>query len=42
MSSTALIETERLLLRPAQPGDLDELVRLHEDPAVAVYSVRPD
>ena len=41
MSSTASIETERLLLRPVEPGDLDELVRLHEDPAVAHYIGTP-
>lgn len=41
MSSTVSIETERLLLRPVRPGDLDELVRLHEDPAVARYIGTP-
>jgi RimJ/RimL family protein N-acetyltransferase len=41
MSSTASIETERLRLRPGQPGDLDELVRLHEDPAVARFVGTP-
>lgn len=41
MSSTVSIETDRLLLRPVEPGDLDELVRLHEDPAVAHYIGTP-
>jgi RimJ/RimL family protein N-acetyltransferase len=41
MSSTDSIETERLLLRPVQPDDLDELVRLHEDPAVAHFIGSP-
>jgi RimJ/RimL family protein N-acetyltransferase len=41
MSSTASIETERLRLRPVQPDDLDELVRLHEDPAVAGFIGTP-
>jgi RimJ/RimL family protein N-acetyltransferase len=41
MSSTALLETDRLLLRPVEPGDLDELVRLHEDPAVARFIGTP-
>ncbi|HWJ42796.1 MAG TPA: GNAT family N-acetyltransferase [Solirubrobacterales bacterium] len=36
------IETERLLLRPVRPDDLDELVRLHEDPAVAHFIGTPD
>src|SRR6187402_1387898 len=41
MSSSVSIQTERLLLRPVEPGDLDELVRLHEDPAVAHYIGTP-
>jgi RimJ/RimL family protein N-acetyltransferase len=41
MSSTVSIETERLRLRPVQPDDLDELVRLHEDPAVAHFIGSP-
>lgn len=41
MSSTFSIETERLLLRPVEPDDLDELVRLHEDSAVAHYIGTP-
>lgn len=41
MSSTVLLETERLSLRPVQPDDLDELVRLHEDPAVAHFIGTP-
>lgn len=28
------IETERLLLRPMEPGDLDEFAALHADPEV--------
>src|SRR6476660_10325508 len=42
MSSTDSIETERLLLRPVQPNDLEELIRLHEDPAVAQFIGTPD
>ncbi|HEX6204738.1 MAG TPA: GNAT family N-acetyltransferase [Solirubrobacterales bacterium] len=41
MSSTVLLETERLTLRPVEPGDLDELVKLHEDPAVARFIGTP-
>ena len=41
MSSPASIETQRLLLRPVEPGDLEELVRLHEDPAVARFIGTP-
>lgn len=41
MSSTDSIETERLLLRPVGSEDLDELVRLHEDPAVARFIGTP-
>jgi RimJ/RimL family protein N-acetyltransferase len=37
MSSTFSLETERLLLRAAEPGDVEELVRLHDDPLVARY-----
>jgi RimJ/RimL family protein N-acetyltransferase len=37
MSSTFSLETERLLLRAAEPGDVEELVRLHDDPLVAHY-----
>jgi RimJ/RimL family protein N-acetyltransferase len=33
----ASIETPRLLLRPVEPGDLEELVRLHGDPLVARF-----
>lgn len=35
-----LIETERLRLRPIEPGDLDEFVALHADPKVTQF-VRP-
>lgn len=42
MPSTATIETERLLLRPVAKGDLDEVVRLHEDPEVARFMGTPD
>jgi RimJ/RimL family protein N-acetyltransferase len=42
MSSIALIETERLLLRPVAMDDLDEVVRLHEDPLVAEFMGTPD
>ncbi|HEY6145098.1 MAG TPA: GNAT family N-acetyltransferase [Solirubrobacterales bacterium] len=37
MSSTFSLETERLLLRAAESGDAEELVRLHDDPLVAHY-----
>jgi len=37
MSSPFSIETERLRLRAAEPGDVEELVRLHDDPLVARY-----
>jgi RimJ/RimL family protein N-acetyltransferase len=42
MSSTPLIETERLRLRPVASGDLDEMVRLHADPLVARFMGPPD
>jgi RimJ/RimL family protein N-acetyltransferase len=42
MSSTDSIETDRLLLRPVTLADLDELVRLHEDPEVARFMGPPD
>lgn len=42
MSSTASMETERLLLRPVRLDDLDEVVRLHEDPEVARFMGTPD
>ena len=42
MSSTDLIETERLLLEPVTLADLDEFVRLHEDPEVARFMGSPD
>ncbi|MDQ2630436.1 MAG: GNAT family N-acetyltransferase [Actinomycetota bacterium] len=42
MPSTATIETERLLLRPVALEDLDEVVRLHEDPEVARFMGTPD
>jgi RimJ/RimL family protein N-acetyltransferase len=32
-----LIETDRLLLRPLTPEDIDDLVALHEDPTVARF-----
>lgn len=35
-----LIETERLLLRPMELGDLDEFVALHADPEVTEF-IRP-
>jgi RimJ/RimL family protein N-acetyltransferase len=35
-----LIETERLRLRPMEPGDLDEFAALHADPEVTEF-VRP-
>lgn len=41
MSSTASIQTERLLLRPVEPDDLEELVSLHADPAVARFLGTP-
>lgn len=41
MSSTALIETERLLLTPVTQADIDEFVRLHEDPEVARFMGSP-
>ena len=37
-----MIETERLLLRQVALGDLDEVVRLHEDPEVARFMGTPD
>jgi len=37
MFSTFSIETERLRLRPIVAGDVEELVRLHDDPLVAEY-----
>jgi RimJ/RimL family protein N-acetyltransferase len=37
MRSPFSIETERLRLRPVCPDDVEELVRLHEDPEVAKY-----
>ena len=37
MSSPFSLETERLRLRPVSPGDVGELVWLHEDPEVAKY-----
>jgi RimJ/RimL family protein N-acetyltransferase len=37
MSSMFSLETERLLLRAAEPGDAEDLVRLHDDPLVARY-----
>ncbi|MGN6276704.1 MAG: GNAT family N-acetyltransferase [Solirubrobacterales bacterium] len=42
MSSTPPIETERLRLRAVEPDDLDELVRLHEDPLVIRFMGSPD
>ncbi|MGN6662992.1 MAG: GNAT family N-acetyltransferase [Solirubrobacterales bacterium] len=36
-----MIETERLYLRAMTMDDLDELVRLHEDPEVARFMGRP-
>ena len=35
------IETERLLLRPHEPGDLDDLVVYHSDPEVVRYIPSP-
>ncbi|HKF82925.1 MAG TPA: hypothetical protein VKB23_08205 [Solirubrobacterales bacterium] len=37
MSSTFSLETERLLLRVAEPGDVEGFVRLHDDALVARY-----
>jgi len=37
MSSPFSLETERLHLRAAVPGDVDRLVGLHDDPLVAEY-----
>jgi RimJ/RimL family protein N-acetyltransferase len=37
MPSPFSIETERLRLRAVVPGDVEDLVRLHEDPLVAEY-----
>src|SRR5690349_11200944 len=37
MPSNFSLETERLRLRPVAPGDVEELVRLHDDPEVAKY-----
>jgi len=37
LSSMFSLETERLRLRAVEVGDLEELVRLHEDPLVARY-----
>jgi RimJ/RimL family protein N-acetyltransferase len=37
-----LIETERLILRQVAVGDLDEVVRLHEDPEVARFMGTPE
>ena len=42
MSSIASIETERLLLSPVTLADIDEFVRLHEDPEVARFMGSPD
>ena len=42
MSSTASIETERLLLQPVTLAEIDEFVRLHEDPEVARFMGSPD
>ena len=39
---TAAIETERLLLQPVTLADIDEFVRLHEDPGVARFMGSPD
>jgi RimJ/RimL family protein N-acetyltransferase len=41
MSSTVSIETARLRLRPVRMDDLEELVRLHEDPEVARFMSSP-
>lgn len=37
-----MIETERLILRQVALGDLDEVIRLHEDPEVARFMGTPD
>ena len=37
MPSPTSIETERLRLRPVAVDDLDEIVRLHEDPEVSRF-----
>lgn len=37
MSSTFSLQTERLLLRAAELGDVQELVRLHDDTLIARY-----
>ena len=42
MPSPSSIETERLRLRPVAVDDLDEVVRLHEDPDVARFMGTPD
>ena len=42
MPSTVSLETERLRLRPVTKADLDEVVRLHEDPEVAEFMGTPD
>ena len=42
MPSTPLIETERLRLRAVTADDLDELVRLHQDPLVTRFMGSPD
>jgi RimJ/RimL family protein N-acetyltransferase len=42
MPSPISIETERLRLRPVAVDDLDEVVRLHEDPEVARFMGSPD
>jgi RimJ/RimL family protein N-acetyltransferase len=42
MSSLSSIETERLRLRPVAVDDLDEVVRLYEDPDVARFMGTPD
>jgi RimJ/RimL family protein N-acetyltransferase len=31
------IETERLILRPVRPGDIDDLLAMHEDPRVREF-----
>ncbi len=41
MSPDALIETERLRLRAMTADDLDELIRLQEDPQVSRFMGRP-
>jgi RimJ/RimL family protein N-acetyltransferase len=41
MSSTPLIATERLRLQAVTRDDLDELVRLHDDPLVARFMGSP-